>query len=164
MLFGRYPDDHGLRIGRVGEARTSISDGSQVSLPPASPSNLTPTVNLILIRTTPTLSSMCGLGMSRVARDPRFDRLPCSRKPCPIIHSLRLEDETDDFDFEPCDRHPGTRLDQGTYADDCLVNRVTVNKCYVVATVSTLCVDTWLAPTSSLNFTPGFVFRLGLIV
>jgi rRNA-processing protein FCF1 len=28
--------------------------------------------------------------------------------------------------------------DQGTYADDCLVNRVTVNKCYVVATVSTL--------------------------
>ncbi|KAG7527729.1 hypothetical protein FFLO_06646 [Filobasidium floriforme] len=38
----------------------------------------------------------------KVARDPRFDRLPCSH--------------------------------QGTYADDCLVNRVTVNKCYVVAT------------------------------
>jgi hypothetical protein len=58
----------------------------------------------------------------------------------------------------------GTRADQGTYADDCLVNRVTVNKCYVVATVSTPCVATWLAPTSSLNFTPGFVFRLGLTV
>ena len=27
-------------------------------------------------------------------------------------------------------------LDTGTYADDCLVNRVTVNKCYIVATVS----------------------------
>jgi hypothetical protein len=68
------------------------------------------------------------------------------------------------FDFEPCDLCLGTRADQGTYADDCLVNRVTVNKCYVVATVSTPCVATWLAPTSSLNFTPGFVFRLGLTV
>jgi hypothetical protein len=34
MVFCRYPDDHGLRISRVGEARTSISDGSQVSLSP----------------------------------------------------------------------------------------------------------------------------------
>lgn len=42
------------------------------------------------------------------------------------------------FDSESCDRYPGTYADQGTYADDCLVNRVTVNKCYVVATVSTL--------------------------
>lgn len=32
LLFGRYPDDHGLRISRVGEARTSISNGTQVSL------------------------------------------------------------------------------------------------------------------------------------
>ncbi|KAG8924602.1 rRNA-processing protein fcf1 [Tulasnella sp. 419] len=38
----------------------------------------------------------------RVARDPRFERLPCS-------HS-------------------------GTYADDCLVQRVTAHKCYIVAT------------------------------
>jgi len=38
----------------------------------------------------------------RVARDPRFERLPCSHK--------------------------------GTYADDCLVQRVTANKCYIVAT------------------------------
>ncbi|KAG8846046.1 rRNA-processing protein fcf1 [Tulasnella sp. 330] len=38
----------------------------------------------------------------RVARDPRFERLPCSH--------------------------------QGTYADDCLVQRVTANKCYIVAT------------------------------
>lgn len=52
LLFGRYPDDHGLRISRVGEARTSISDGIEVSLPPASRSNLTPTLNLILIRNT----------------------------------------------------------------------------------------------------------------
>lgn len=68
------------------------------------------------------------------------------------------------FDFESRDRCPGAFTDQGTYADDCLVNRVTVNKCYVVATVSTSCVDTWLAPTSPLNFTPGFIFRLGLTV
>ncbi|KAG8742312.1 hypothetical protein FRC10_001670 [Ceratobasidium sp. 414] len=38
----------------------------------------------------------------RVARDPRFERLPCSH--------------------------------EGTYADDCLVHRVTANKCYIVAT------------------------------
>ncbi|KAI8909004.1 Fcf1-domain-containing protein, partial [Gorgonomyces haynaldii] len=38
----------------------------------------------------------------RVARDPRFERLPCSHK--------------------------------GTYADDCIVNRVTQHKCYIVAT------------------------------
>ncbi|GJJ08471.1 rRNA-processing protein fcf1 [Clathrus columnatus] len=38
----------------------------------------------------------------RVARDPRFERLPC-------VH-------------------------QGTYADDCLVQRVTAHKCYIVAT------------------------------
>ncbi|KLO17633.1 Fcf1-domain-containing protein [Schizopora paradoxa] len=38
----------------------------------------------------------------RVARDPRFERLPCS-------HS-------------------------GTYADDCLVQRVTTSRCYIVAT------------------------------
>ena len=38
----------------------------------------------------------------RVARDPRFERLPCSHK--------------------------------GTYADDCIVNRVMQHKCYLVAT------------------------------
>ncbi|KZO90339.1 Fcf1-domain-containing protein [Calocera viscosa TUFC12733] len=38
----------------------------------------------------------------RVARDPRFERLPCSHT--------------------------------GTYADDCLVKRVTAHKCYLVAT------------------------------
>ncbi|KAI8365802.1 Fcf1-domain-containing protein [Choanephora cucurbitarum] len=38
----------------------------------------------------------------RIARDPRFERLPCSHK--------------------------------GTYADDCLVNRVMQHKCYIVAT------------------------------
>eukprot|EP00128_Syssomonas_multiformis_P006504 Colp12_sorted_trinity150504_noHs@25623 len=38
----------------------------------------------------------------RIAKDPRFERIPCS--------------------------HPGT------YADDCLVNRVTQHKCYIVAT------------------------------
>lgn len=38
----------------------------------------------------------------RVARDPRFERLPCSHK--------------------------------GTYADDCIVDRITAHKCYCVAT------------------------------
>ncbi|KAL8495070.1 hypothetical protein ACS0TY_019290 [Phlomoides rotata] len=38
----------------------------------------------------------------RIAKDPRFERLPCSHK--------------------------------GTYADDCLVDRVTQFKCYIVAT------------------------------
>lgn len=38
----------------------------------------------------------------RVARDPRFERLPCNHK--------------------------------GTYADDCLVQRVTASRCYIVAT------------------------------
>ncbi|KAL4843385.1 hypothetical protein H8958_011528 [Nasalis larvatus] len=39
----------------------------------------------------------------RIAKDPRFERLPCTHK--------------------------------GTYADDCLVQRVTQPKCYIVATV-----------------------------
>ncbi|PHZ07947.1 Fcf1-domain-containing protein [Rhizopus microsporus ATCC 52813] len=38
----------------------------------------------------------------KIARDPRFERLPCSHK--------------------------------GTYADDCLVDRVMQHKCYIVAT------------------------------
>ncbi|XP_065066950.1 rRNA-processing protein FCF1 homolog [Rhopilema esculentum] len=38
----------------------------------------------------------------KIAKDPRFERLPCMHK--------------------------------GTYADDCLVNRVTQHKCYIVAT------------------------------
>uniref|UniRef100_A0A7M5WIP5 rRNA-processing protein FCF1 homolog n=1 Tax=Clytia hemisphaerica TaxID=252671 RepID=A0A7M5WIP5_9CNID len=38
----------------------------------------------------------------RVAKDPRFERLPCMHK--------------------------------GTYADDCLVNRISQHKCYIVAT------------------------------
>ncbi|OVA01880.1 PIN domain [Macleaya cordata] len=38
----------------------------------------------------------------RIAKDPRFERLPCSHK--------------------------------GTYADDCMVDRVTQHKCYIVAT------------------------------
>ncbi|CAA2998100.1 rRNA-processing FCF1 homolog [Olea europaea subsp. europaea] len=38
----------------------------------------------------------------RIAKDPRFERLPCTHK--------------------------------GTYADDCLVDRVTQHKCYIVAT------------------------------
>jgi len=38
----------------------------------------------------------------RLAKDPRFERLPCTHK--------------------------------GNYADDCIINRVKMNSCYVVAT------------------------------
>jgi U3 small nucleolar RNA-associated protein 24 len=38
----------------------------------------------------------------RIARDPKFERLPCMHK--------------------------------GTYADDCIVQRVTQHRCYIVAT------------------------------
>ena len=47
------------------------------------------------------LFSSCLLSLS-VARDSRFERLPCSHN--------------------------------GTYADDCLVQRVTANRCFIVAT------------------------------
>jgi U3 small nucleolar RNA-associated protein 24 len=47
------------------------------------------------------VSSPCLSSLS-VARDPRFERLPCSHN--------------------------------GTYADDCLVQRVTANRCFIVAT------------------------------
>ena len=40
--------------------------------------------------------------LTSIAKDPRFERLPC--------------------------------LHKGTYADDCLVERVTQHKCYIVAT------------------------------
>ena len=51
---------------------------------------------------TDSVSSACHRCPYRIARDPRFDRLPCSH--------------------------------HGTYADDCLVQRVSVSKCYIVAT------------------------------
>ncbi|XP_053447944.1 rRNA-processing protein FCF1 homolog [Nycticebus coucang] len=45
----------------------------------------------------------CVMAEIEIAKDPRFERLPCTHK--------------------------------GTYADDCLVQRVTQHKCYIVATV-----------------------------
>lgn len=53
----------------------------------------------------------------KIAKDPRFDRLHCDR--------------------ELAARRSKLMPDSGTYADDCLVQRVTAHKCYVVATVST---------------------------
>nr|XP_042116419.1 rRNA-processing protein FCF1 homolog [Peromyscus maniculatus bairdii] len=49
------------------------------------------------------VQSMMDCLYAKIAKDPRFDRLPCTHK--------------------------------GTYADDCLVQRVTQHKCYIVATV-----------------------------
>lgn len=56
----------------------------------------------------------------KIAKDPRFERLHCDREsdPASVFEGRRL-----------------THTDSGTYADDCLVNRVTVHKCYIVATV-----------------------------
>lgn len=42
--------------------------------------------------------------------------------------------------------------DSGTYADDCMVNRVTVHKCYIVATVGT--------PTYPLRLTDGSAIEI----
>lgn len=50
----------------------------------------------------PIFLSVSILTLISVARDPRFERLPCSHT--------------------------------GTYADDCLVQRVTANRCFIVAT------------------------------
>ncbi|XP_035566340.1 rRNA-processing protein FCF1 homolog [Canis lupus familiaris] len=50
----------------------------------------------------------------RIAKDPRFEQLPCTHK--------------------------------GTYADDCLVQRVTQHKCYIVATVDRDLRRIWKSP------------------
>ena len=79
----RHPLHNRLRNGRTRETRSEIPNGTPVRpLPSPSFPALTP--------------------YRRVARDPRFERLPCAHK--------------------------------GTYADDCLVQRVTTNNCYIVGT------------------------------
>ena len=54
----------------------------------------------------------------RIVKDPRFERLPCMHKVTTGINSEIM------FCYSL----------QGTYADDCLVNRVTQHKAYIVAT------------------------------
>ena len=65
----------------------------------------------------------------KIAKDPRFDRLHCDRKSSsalsPLHHSPRVLLCISTL-----------MIDSGTYADDCMVQRVTVHKCYIVATVS----------------------------
>jgi hypothetical protein len=86
-LWERHTLCDGLRHGRAGKTGAEVPHRTQVRcasyVAPVFPPNHLPNV-------------------CRVARDPRFERLPCSH--------------------------------QGTYADDCLVHRVTANKCYIVAT------------------------------
>jgi hypothetical protein len=78
----RYTVRDRLRDSRAREAGTTLSPSLAVRLPyPSSP--------------------LCSLSIS-IARDPRFERLPCSHV--------------------------------GTYADDCLVQRATANRCFIVAT------------------------------
>jgi len=73
----------------------------------------------------------------RIAKDPRFQRLACDHKVCTVawltsypsshipLASLLLHHQ--------CFAPPVT-LVQGTYADDCLMRRVSQHKCYIVAT------------------------------
>lgn len=89
-LFNRYPLCDRLRNGRVGKARAKVSDSITVRFAQCTHPSVHPSEQSRLIL------------LFRVARDPRFERLPCSH--------------------------------QGTYADDCLVQRVTASKCYIVAT------------------------------
>ena len=55
----------------------------------------------------------------RIVKDPRFERLPCMHKVRKYFKYLI---------YQTCCQY------QGTYADDCLVNRVTQHKAYIVAT------------------------------
>jgi U3 small nucleolar RNA-associated protein 24 len=80
----RYPMCDGLCYGRTRKIGSPISHRTPVCL--------------IFPQSSTTLFST----PRRVARDPRFERLPCSHT--------------------------------GTYADDCLVQRVTSHRCYIVAT------------------------------
>lgn len=88
--FHRHTVRNRLRNGRAREARTPLPGCIEVSRPTLGDPTFCPPP---LTRDRPP---------TRVARDPRFERLTCT-------HS-------------------------GTYADDCLVQRVTAHKSYVVAT------------------------------
>lgn len=66
----------------------------------------------------------------RTAKDPRFERLHCDRKSPPPVSQSR-QDVGRIFMSSAL-----IGIDKGTYADNCLVERVTVHKCYIVATVS----------------------------
>lgn len=85
LPFSRYTLRHRLRDGRVRKTGTSVSRS-------------TPVCRCLL---SPTFINLC-TRVHSIARDPRFERLPCSHT--------------------------------GTYADDCLVQRVTAHKCFIVAT------------------------------
>ena len=76
-----------LRHGRTRETRARGSKSHYGSSSPFPVQSITP---------------LPDIASGRVARDPRFERLPCSHT--------------------------------GTYADDCLVQRVTAHRCYIVAT------------------------------
>ena len=84
----RHPLHLRLRHRRAREARTKV--------PPRAPVRPFPSRSCNLRDLTPPPLS------NSVARDPRFERLPCSHK--------------------------------GTYADDCIVERVNSHRCYIVAT------------------------------
>ena len=56
----------------------------------------------------------------RIVKDPRFERLPC-------MHKVNDYNDSGIYDVLHL-------MLQGTYADDCLVSRVTQHKAYIVAT------------------------------
>ncbi|KZV21869.1 hypothetical protein F511_05559 [Dorcoceras hygrometricum] len=59
-------------------------------------------MDCLYAKCTPCITDCVMAELEKIAKDPRFERLPCIHK--------------------------------GTYADDCLVDRVTQHKCYIVAT------------------------------
>ncbi|XP_065003521.1 uncharacterized protein LOC103992698 isoform X2 [Musa acuminata AAA Group] len=59
-------------------------------------------MDCLYAKCTPCITDCVMAELENIAKDPRFERLPCTHK--------------------------------GTYADDCIVDRVTQHKCYIVAT------------------------------
>jgi hypothetical protein len=88
----------------------------------------------------------------RIARDPRFERLPCSRSSVSLLAFIDMSGDVELTFFLIL-----AVTDQGNYADDCLVHRVTISKCYIVATVrlslpppSMSYLPPWLLPSSKI--------------
>lgn len=92
---------HGLRHGRAGASRAQVPRRSEVRgcaslvLPSCFSERVVHPLRLVLFVTS-------SRPPHRLAKDPRFERLPCTHK--------------------------------GTYADDCIVQRVQQHRCYIVAT------------------------------
>jgi hypothetical protein len=110
-----YSDGDGLCDCRVGKAGAEVSVGVEVS-------------------------------QASERASERGEARTCTLMRFPLqLESQGTHDSTDSHahvrpSFLPTDTHtnPPRHIDTGTYADDCLIQRVTVSKCYIVATVRPL--------------------------